>query len=283
LSGELDGAVSTGFCVSVGCPLTSPGFDVDMPGSVRFVPVAELSVLVEGLAGRATLPLEVSDPDDGGVRSPLFVSFVSLVSFVSEVEEPELTLPVPAAFDPAVVSSPLVLVVRLASLVDLCMSLEPLRPCADFALWCLLAFRSAASDSSVRAFFEAVSFGFVATFEPAVVSFEPAPVVWLVELFVLSFGIAAVLLLSSEVLPPLVLRLPELPVLPVTPDLLEVLLFLLSLGRAFEPLSSDGAVVLGLLVLLLVWARAPNAIRASARADAVKIFIREPPCRVRRR
>jgi hypothetical protein len=45
-----EGAVSTGFWVSVGWPVTSPGRD-DMPGSL-FVPLS--SVL--GAGGRATLP-----------------------------------------------------------------------------------------------------------------------------------------------------------------------------------------------------------------------------------
>jgi len=46
-----EGAVSTGFCVSVGWPVTSPGRD-DMPGSL----LAPLSSVVLGAGGRATLP-----------------------------------------------------------------------------------------------------------------------------------------------------------------------------------------------------------------------------------
>jgi hypothetical protein len=46
-----EGALSTGFCVSVGWPVTSPGRD-DIPGSFAGL----LSSVVLGAGGRATLP-----------------------------------------------------------------------------------------------------------------------------------------------------------------------------------------------------------------------------------
>lgn len=53
-------SLSTGFCVSVGWPVTSPGFD-DIPGSLADpLPVVEpvSGLVVLGAAGCCTLPVE---------------------------------------------------------------------------------------------------------------------------------------------------------------------------------------------------------------------------------
>jgi hypothetical protein len=139
--------VSTGFCVSVGWPLTSPGRD-DMPGS--------LVVPLEGLAGRATLP----DAPWSAVPEVLGVVRVSLA-------EP---LPLePVVLEPVLLESLLLAPVSVPEVVGLlgaagvvevvlfssrggvsegevrvrCIELDSLRPCApelsDF-LWCFFAF-----------------------------------------------------------------------------------------------------------------------------------------------
>ena len=144
------GAVSTGFCVSVGWPLTSPGRE-DMPGS--------LVVPLDGLAGRATLP------DVPWSALPEVLGLVRV-----SVAEPPLVEPVllePALLEPVLVepvSVPEVVgLLGAAGVVELvlfsstggvsegevrvrCIELESLlRPCApdlsDF-LWCFFAFFS---------------------------------------------------------------------------------------------------------------------------------------------
>src|SRR5207248_8311762 len=119
------GAVSTGFCVSVGWPVTSPGFDI--PGSL----VAGVSPVGEGDAGRATLPLGLSGLA-GGVRLPLCVSLVS----------------VPVA-EPAPWSDPLVVPLVRLSVRARRISLLPVRPCAFLCLGCFFALTSALREVSV--------------------------------------------------------------------------------------------------------------------------------------
>src|SRR5690349_9276634 len=73
------GAVSTGFRVSVGWPLTSPGFD-DIPGSL-FAPVS-----VPGLAGRATLPrVSLVEPALAPVSVPEVVGLLGVAGVVGLV------------------------------------------------------------------------------------------------------------------------------------------------------------------------------------------------------
>ena len=150
------GAVSTGFCVSVGWPVTSPGRE-DMPGSVA-VP---WSPLVLGAAGRemlpelpwsvVALPLVEPEPDVLGLEptEPLVPEPVVAepelevsggVAVEPPVLEPELDPIEPVALEP--VSVPEVVPelesdevrVRCIELVSL-----ELRPWPCF-LWCFLCF-----------------------------------------------------------------------------------------------------------------------------------------------
>ena len=135
------GAVSTGFCVSVGWPVTSPGFE-DMPGSV----VVPWSPLVLGAAGRATLPevpwsaLPLLEP----VAEPV-------VEFEPEVPSEPLLLELepmePLALDP--VSVPDVVELLLLSSADGAPSGEVRVRCIELVslelrpwpcLWCFLCF-----------------------------------------------------------------------------------------------------------------------------------------------
>jgi hypothetical protein len=61
--GGLAGAVSTGFCVSVGCPLTSPGRE-DIPGSLAGAFASSVGL---GAGGRATLPGAVAGSEVEGL------------------------------------------------------------------------------------------------------------------------------------------------------------------------------------------------------------------------
>jgi hypothetical protein len=110
-----DSALSTGFCVSVGWPVTSPGRE-DMPGS-RLVPL--LSSVGLGAEGRATLPLvsllfaePVSVPDVVGLFGDAGVVGLVLLSSAAGVSDGE---------------------VRVR-----CMSPAPLRPCDLLGLFFLI-------------------------------------------------------------------------------------------------------------------------------------------------
>ena len=296
------GAVSTGFCVSVGWPLTSPGRD-DIPGS--FV------VPLEGLGGRATLP-EVP-------WSALLPEAPGLLRV--SVAEPELVDPVvaePALLEPVSVPEVvellgvagvvgLVLVSSAAGVSDgevrvLCIGLASLlRPCAadvsDFLWWCFFAFFSfeGDTDSSELPFAPAPLFTSPELSLPMPVVVDAAPLLGtaleevslLEELSGCSFALfepvspagdelAAGLLLGSELL--LDEALDGLPG--------KALLFW-SAGNFVVPLSS----VLWLLgvevvrvslvpVPVLVCARAENADKAIASAAIPMIFI-EPPLAVK--
>src|SRR5207248_297124 len=66
--------VSTGFWVSVGCPVTSPGFDMPVP---VVLPVS--GVVALGAAGRWTLPRVEGSDEAGGPAVPLSSPFAVLL------------------------------------------------------------------------------------------------------------------------------------------------------------------------------------------------------------
>ncbi len=273
-----DGAVSTGFCVSVGWPVTSPGFDEgDMPGSLRVVPV-------EGDAGRETLPL-VSE-------LPLLLEPVSLVPDALPEEAPEFGLAgvvglVFVSFDDGVSEGEL----RCIELVSL-----ELLPWLLF-LWCFLCFLWVVVVVVVSSVLEDLSEG-LADDElslPMPVDVEAEPVegvalddvswveldlssgsrVFELPLSELGVEFADGLLLGSELL--LFAVFDELPG--------SALLFW-SAGSVAEPLSSvvplfgfteplRVSLVPVPVLVVLVCARAPNAI--SAAASAVPMIFIEPP------
>ncbi|MCA1827364.1 MAG: hypothetical protein LC689_10565 [Myxococcales bacterium] len=107
--------VSTGFCVSVGWPLTSPGFEAALP---VVLPVS--GVVVLGAAGRWTLPLVSLLPEDGRDLSDEDGSDLSEEDgrALSD-EDGELTLPL---FEVEVLVSPLdegcVMLLLLESLLE---------------------------------------------------------------------------------------------------------------------------------------------------------------------
>ena len=80
--------MSIGFWVSVGWPLTSPGFD-DMPGSF-------LASVVEGLAGRATLP-DAPGSCDGETVAVEPLSVPEVVGLLGAVYAPEAEAVRPAS------------------------------------------------------------------------------------------------------------------------------------------------------------------------------------------
>ncbi len=289
------GAVSTGFCVSVGWPLTSPGRD-DIPGSF----VAPLA----GLAGRALpevpwsalpeapglLRVSVADPEvvDPVVAEPLLepVSVPEVVGLLGVAGVVGLVLVSSAA---GVSEGEVrVLCIELASL---------LRPCAadvsDFLWWCFFAFFSfeGETDSSELPFASAPLFTSPELSLPMPVVVDAAPLLGTaleeVSLFDdvsgCSFALfepvspagdelAAGLLLGSELL--LDEAFDELPG--------KELLFW-SAGNFVVPLSSVlwlfGVEVVRVSLVpvpVLVCARAENADRAIASAAIPMIFI-EPP------
>jgi hypothetical protein len=258
--------LSTGFLVSVGCPVTSPGFEVAVPVAL---PVS--GVVVLGAAGRCTLPLLVSVAPVLGDVDPL-----TLPLALPEVDG-AATLPL---FEVDVLVSPLddgcVMLLldddelprsdELFELLDLCIALESLdslRPC-DFALWCFLCFAPVAVVSAMP---------LTEPFESELgLALSPAAPVVEVPVADESDGEFTALefvdVLGNALLVP-VLPLSEF----VTPAV---------------PLSSPVEFVLlaGLFALLLVsvvvCARAPNADRASASA-ALRMIFTSPPWLVRRR
>jgi len=123
------GAVSTGFWVSVGWPVTSPGRD-DMPGSL--LP----SFVGLGLAGRETLPEEAESVLEapGPVR----------VSVADPAPEPVSVPEVVGLFGAAGLAG-LVFVSSAFGVPEgevrvRCIPLDPLRPWAPGFLWCFFAF-----------------------------------------------------------------------------------------------------------------------------------------------
>lgn len=101
------GAVSTGFCVSVGWPVTSPGRE-DMPGSLD-VP---WSPVVLGAAGREMLP-ELP----WSLELPVALPLVSLPLVVPELVEPELEPPM-VPLEPELVPSEPLLFASLPEVVE---------------------------------------------------------------------------------------------------------------------------------------------------------------------
>jgi hypothetical protein len=113
------GAVSIGFSVLVGCPLTSPGRE-DMPGS--------LFTSLDGFAGRATLPeLSLSEEEPVVLLAP--VSVPEVVGLAGEVGEVGLVFVSSAGG------------VSEGEVRVRCIELESLRPCdASGFLECFFAF-----------------------------------------------------------------------------------------------------------------------------------------------
>ncbi len=289
--------MSTGFCVSVGWPVTSPGRE-DMPGSFAGLLV---SSVVLGFAGRATLPEAPVSVEDEEPALPR----VSDVEPVLPVAEPLLPEPGEASGDAGVAGFVFVSSAGGVSEceVERCIVLDWLRPCAPERLWCFFAFLLLAVDPEID------SFELPCAADPLLTSPElsfPTPVaveapprlgtaLEEVSLFELLSGFccgvfaevspaavlfAAGLLLGRELL--LDEAFDEFPG--------SALLFW-SAGSDAVPLSSVDwlfGVAVGALLLLvpvpvlvvLVCARAPDAVRARASAANAMDFMEPPGVRV---
>ena len=281
--------MSAGFCVSVGCPVTSPGFE-DIPGSFAG-PLASSVGL--GLAGRETLPaLPVS------VEEPA----LPRVSLAEPLWLEPVSVPEVVGFDGEAGVAGLAFVSSAGGVSEgkvrvRCIELESLRPC-DF-LWCFFAFLPLFELG-----LEIDSFELPCADDPLLTLPElsfPTPVlvdaplrlgtaleevsrfeelsgcscVLFTPVSPAEVELAAGLLLGSELL------LDE--VFDESPG--RALLFW-SAGRVAVPLSSvdwlfgvEVVLVLLVPVPVLVCARAPNAERAKASAAIPMIFM-EPPLAV---
>ena len=281
-------SVSTGLLVSVGCPLTSPGFE-DIPGSLLGVSFEGL-----GLAGRATLPeVPLSELEEEPA-----LSRVSLVEplLLEPVSVPEV---VGLAGEAGVVGLALVSSEGGVSEGEVrvrCIPLDSLRPCESVFL-CFFAFFFVVAEE-----LEIDSFPLPFAEEPLLTLPElslPMPVLVdapprlgtaleEVSLFELSSGCCWWLFAAVSPLPAVVfadgLLLGSVRLLEsLFEELPGSALLFWSAGSVAVPLSSGVVCLLVVLVLVslvpvpvLVCARAPNAERASASAANPMIFI-EPP------
>ena len=300
----MDEFESTGFCVSVGCPVTSPGRD-DIPGS-RLVPL--LSSVVLGAEGRATLPA-VSWPELGELTPPrVSVWGAGLVPMLSLFDEPVSVPEVVGLFGDAGVVG-LVFVSSDEGVSDgevrvRCIESLPLRPCD---LWCFFIFLSDLSeeeepdtDSEELPAAELPLPTLLELSLPTPVAVEAAPRLGTAleevsRLEVLSGsgfrpGFASVSAEGAEFAAGLLLG-KEVFELEVFEELPGSALLFWSAGSVADPLSS--VVWLFGVVVVLVWslapvpvavcARAPNALSARANAARAMIFTKVSLVVVRRR